>query len=47
MLEVDVSEHIGTLTLNRPEARNALSGELVSARSATPWSTSTGATTCT
>src|ERR1700679_478764 len=27
-LDVDVSDRVGTITLNRPEARNALSGEL-------------------
>jgi enoyl-CoA hydratase len=27
-VEVDVSDHVGTITLNRPEARNALSGEV-------------------
>ena len=28
MVEVDVSDSVGTITLNRPEARNALSGEV-------------------
>jgi enoyl-CoA hydratase len=27
-VEVDVSDHVGTIMLNRPEARNALSGEV-------------------
>jgi enoyl-CoA hydratase len=31
MLDIDISDNIGTLTLNRPESRNALSGELVAA----------------
>lgn len=30
MVEVDVADHVGTVTLNRPEARNALSGEVTS-----------------
>src|SRR3984957_8997363 len=28
MVEIDVSDNVGTITLNRPEARNALSGEV-------------------
>ena len=28
---VDVADHIGTITLNRPERRNALNGELIAA----------------
>ena len=28
---VDVTDHIGTITLNRPERRNALNGELIAA----------------
>src|SRR5580692_2892529 len=30
IVEVEVSEGVGTITLNRPEARNALSGEVTS-----------------
>jgi enoyl-CoA hydratase len=30
MVEVDVSDRVGTITLNRPESRNALSGEVTS-----------------
>jgi enoyl-CoA hydratase len=29
LIEIEVADHVGTITLNRPEARNALSAELV------------------
>jgi enoyl-CoA hydratase len=30
LVEIEVSDNVGTITLNRPEARNALSGEVTS-----------------